>query len=471
MRRWQGTTILAGCAFSAWALSAALATWPVSGANDIVRLILLAVAAGVTTATLRRPTQRALLSPPLLMGLLVFVFYGLAPAIYVLAFDAPPSYFVRFGTGGHDAAVRFVGSHGERLLLQFAGLCFFLAALVLRTAPAAVPAAPYERLRWIGTFAAPAAALLTGAVYLLIGQSPAVAAFMSAGIGAEIKHAMAPVMAICLATLAAIAGGAGRRHVLAAATVIIAALAMMATSGLAETPIYITIVSVLLLVAVRGLNALALAGTAAGLTAVLFATLAAIALVRPSTALHVSDSAGRLEAVVYAKLIHRQAVSAACLDRIAERFAGSEERNPLYFLMAPVPRAIWPEKPNLSRGHEFAVRYCGQGENVDPRHSESITLLGEPLLAAGTPGLIAAQAFVAVLLFGAALFGLSGGTVRLITMAAMLPWLLMFGQHFAQYVANLMKMSVIMLPFVGLLVWAAKPRTSRIVAEETPADG
>jgi hypothetical protein len=161
-----------------------------------------------------------------------------------------------------------------------------------------------------------------------------------------------------------------------------------------------------------------------------------------------------VQAKLVSKLVHRQAVSGECLDRIASRFAGTENAGPFYFLYAVVPRMLWPEKPNLSRGNEFAAKYCGQ-EHADPRQSESITLIGEPILSAGTAGLIVAELVVALLLGGAALVGLSGGSVRLIVLTAMLAWLVTFEQHFAQDIALVAKSFLTMLPLVGVLGWAA----------------
>lgn len=454
---------LAAAAGLVWCLSIGLLIWPVPAGHSVMRIAVSVVAVAVTVVTIRHAKRRCLLSPPYLLGMVVLLFYGLAPVGYLQVFPDPPAYFVRHGTAGHVWTESFVGSRGELLVLQFAALCFTVAAVVLRLVPLSrallVPAGAF---RTLGTVWAPALAMLIGVLYVLGRESETLSSFLARGAGAQLKHAMAPILSFCLATIAYVAGRGAPRRVLSGIAVILASLlGMVAGSGLAFTSVYMAASVILLIIVVREQRAVELTITALAIAGVVIATIPLNALARGDYRQDPGGMARYAQAALISKLNHRQGVSGHCLDRILHRHVGVEEESPLYFLYAVVPRAVWPDKPILSRGNEFAVSYCGQGSNVNPNHSESITLLGEPILKAGMAGLIVAELFLAILLGTVAFFGLSGGAVPLIAMTAMLPWLATFQQHFAQYFGNVVKMFLIMLPFVIVLSWASRGAASR----------
>lgn len=452
---------LAAAAGFVWCLSVALLVWPIPPGNSLMRIAVAVIAVAVTAATTRRGRRRCLLSPPYLLGMLVLLFYALAPAVYIqFFFDGP---------AGSVWTQNYVDSRGELLVLQFAALCFAVAALVLRfVPPMAAPPVPSGLFWSLGTLWAPAGAVLLGVLFVLRRESDSMASFLADGAGAELKHAMAPIMSLCLATIGGVTAAGPPRKLLGGIGVVLSALvAMVAGSGLAFTPVYIGISVILLITLMRGQSAVGLTFVALALFGMVVGAIALNALSRGEPTLYPHGIVAYAKTALASKLAHRQGVSVYCLDRIIHHYGGVEDGSALYFVYAVVPRVLWPNKPILSRGNEFAVTYCGQGPNVNPNHSESITLLGEPILKAGTAGLVVAQLFVAALLGAAAIIGLSGGIVRLIVVTAMLPWLATFQPPFAQYFGTLVKTFLIMLPFVIALGWAARQSDDRNAVRAT----
>lgn len=119
---------------------------------------------------------------------------------------------------------------------------------------------------------------------------------------------------------------------------------------------------------------------------------------------------------------------------------------------------MWPGKLNLSRGSEYAANYCGMAIKPDNPHSESLTLLGEPVINGGALGIAVAQVFLAAALLGATLIALRTGALGIVSLTAMLPWLTQFEQHLALYVANAAKMLLFMTPL--MMAWFVFGRMS-----------
>ena len=142
------------------------------------------------------------------------------------------------------------------------------------------------------------------------------------------------------------------------------------------------------------------------------------------------------------------------MQNVVETHFDKPARNhPFYFAFAVVPRVLWPEKPSLSRGTEFADIYCGLKRKFSNPNDQSVTLIGEPIIEAGVVGLLTAQAFLAILLVVVTAVLLRNRPTGHIAMAALLPWLVDFDQNFSMYFANATKMFLIMLPFIGLLMF------------------
>jgi hypothetical protein len=234
-----------------------------------------------------------------------------------------------------------------------------------------------------------------------------------------------------------------------------AALGAMIVSGLAATAVFIFLIAIsLYLITLKPSlkTSLCIIG---GATLVL--PLAILVTIIPrGEAENAHTGAALIEyagAKLTSKLVHRQTTSGHCLGRIYKNHRSAEGTNPFFFASAIVPRALWPNKPILSRGSEYAEKYCGQTGAIKRKHSESITLLGEPLLNGGILGIVVAQFFIAVFFFIATNSLASRQPAKIIFSVAVLPWLATFEQHFAEYFGNLVKVIIIMLPLFTALVY------------------
>ena len=451
-------SLLAASGVGIWCLSVGFLAWPMSNANLTLRFALVLLAVFLTVAIIRSPGRRLLLAPIYLIGLLALVFYGLVPALYIHWFPEPIRLFRELAPEAFNQIASYVGSRGELFVLQFSAMCLALTAVVSRyrptlgaTASAAPNGTPFS------TIAAGTSIFTLGLASLFIVNrwAPDATAFFSTSLGREALHALAPAMSLCLAMIAFVAARGTIWDAAKAVAIIGIALGAMVLSGLAIAPIYMAFSAILLFSMVREVKLERFFLALLVMIAVVGGAILGTAIVRGNGAA-ISSGFSTTDFVVaklISKIVLRQGVSGNCLDRVVRIFSGTEGTNPIYFASAVIPRILWPEKPILSRGSEFAELYCEQKGAKKIQHSESITLIGEPILRAGMLGLVVAELFIAFVLIAITLAGLSGGFVRLIAMTAMLPWLVDFAQHFALYVGNMVKMFLIMLPFIAILAW------------------
>jgi len=85
-----------------------------------------------------------------------------------------------------------------------------------------------------------------------------------------------------------------------------------------------------------------------------------------------------------------------------------------------------------------------------------ITLIGEPILEAGLPGIVVASAVIGVALLALGVVLSRATPLGIIGVVAMLPWLINFQQHFALYFANSVKMFLTMAPILLTLGFFAR---------------
>ena len=154
------------------------------------------------------------------------------------------------------------------------------------------------------------------------------------------------------------------------------------------------------------------------------------------------------------KVLIRQTVSGWCLEQArARHWNDAAEPDYLNFVSGLVPRALWPEKPNLSRGMEYAVEYCDAHIARQNPHSEALTLLAEPIMEGGARGFFAGEALVLAYVGILSILMMRTGAAGIVTGTAMLPWLTAFEEHLVYYIANCTKMLLIVLPLALLLSW------------------
>jgi len=446
-----------GWFFLSWILATGLLIWPADSLNDYLRWLIFIGAIWLYFTILASGSHCYFLSPLFLAGAVTIVFYSIGPFLYSAIFpDSIPYYTSRSPTSAHALAISYIGSNAERLILQFSAFCFLILSVIIKwhiqtKPPPKTSATSYPRYL-IGLFHI----LVLGFAILFIMNrwSSFGQAILSSGLGSEARHALAPLMSISITALAYFSARERTALKWAGALSMVVALISMIVSGLAATALYTVLVAILLFLLsakIKPKNLLPVIGMAA--------------LVIPAVILVTGISRGEVKnaestvteyavAKLLSKLIFRQTTSGACLNEVYEKYPSSESTNPLFFTMAIVPRALWPEKPSLSRESEYAEKYCGQTGAIKGSHSESITLLGEPLLNGGILGVIVAQLCLAVFFFIATNLLASGKPAQTILVVALLPWLATFEQHFGVYFANLVKTMIIMLPLFLVLIYS-----------------
>jgi hypothetical protein len=272
--------------------------------------------------------------------------------------------------------------------------------------------------------------------------------FFKSRIGAEIYHATAPLISVSLASLTYLAGVRGsvyRKVALIAGFFAIAALMSTLT---VKAAVFILAACILLYVVVTRPRLFKVISALALLVVFLIASLTFLQFGRSL----LKGITPPLVSSVVSKVIIRQTTSGMCLQKVMDKHWGkAPQQSPYYFAAAIVPRVLWPQKPALSRGHEFNIKYCSPNTNPDQINDLSVTLAGEPIIEAGVLGLVTAQLFLAIGLVVVTVGFLKFSVLGYISMAALLPWLVDFDANFSLYFANSVKMFLIMLPSLILI--------------------
>jgi len=439
---------------AAWAVATALAAWSPGTGHGPLRIALVVglIAVG---ALIIRVDRRWLISPLFALGAIPVVFYAIGPWIAFQLFPEGPPF-----SGPLDAASEFLSGQGELLVLQFSALC--LAAVAALAGPRTTHDQRGERdaLRKAGLFCI--VLLLAVAAALFVARfNETIAAFAGAGAGRQIYDAMPVLMSFAIAVVAAAAALVGGGWRVAALLVGAVALGTAFATGFVKPAVFASGAALLLfavLARLRAASAILMAGGIAMLlvTAALVVTFARNPQIHSTDFIFTPRGADFLRHALFAKLFARQVATGGCLQRVTDaHLPGDTAESPFYFLIAPVPRVLWPNKPNLSLGAEYGRRYCGTPPHIEgnPVHSASITLLGQPIVQAGATGLAVAQGLTIAALVGLTMICLRRGTVGLIALATLFPWLADFDQSFALYVANGTKFALISLPALAALAW------------------
>ncbi len=443
----------------AWLVTIGVLIWEPENLDSVIRLGIALGAAILLTRLLTASDRHNLLSPFFLIGIITLIFYSVVPSLYGQIFPEPISYFqTKAPRTSHDHAIAYIGSQAEILILQFSAFCFLVFSVYLKWKPSEKSIKQREvkassrpnYLAAIFHFMVYATSIL----YLVSTWTTFGQAFFSSGLGTELRHALAPLMSFSTAALAYYSAKDTTNLRYFGPVTLLAALGAMIVSGLAATAIFsfLVAISLYLIVIKPSLRAsLCIVGGAA-----LVIPLSILITIIPRGEADNADTRSAIieyaAAKLTSKLVHRQTTSGHCLDGIYRNHRSAESANPFFFTSAIVPRALWPQKPILSRGAQYAEKYCGQVGAAKLNHSESITLLGEPLLNGGILGVVVAQICIAVFFFIATNSLGSRQPAQIILVVALLPWLATFEQHFAEYFGNLVKVIIIMLPFFITLV-------------------
>jgi hypothetical protein len=452
-KRWLG--FLVPC-LALWVVSLAAAVGGALALTPALRIAGSVLVLAAWVLILKFGPRRLLLSPLTHLAAFALLFYGWFPKLSVLLMDWNPNEGIYSTRDNYDFIADYVGSRSELLVVGFAGLClgaFAVAAAIL---------SDDRRVRLPGLGDRFPSALgwtaIVGILCLMLvlagSVNPQLGALSETSIGREVARAVPVIFPFLAAVLiGSLRPGQPGQLVLGLAVIIGGEFVLMLIHR-AQMPLLIAYVLALFVTVsvVRSPRQL----MAMGLAGVVFLSAMMIALVAlrpPHDTMSPISETHRVLIMAEQKLLRRQGVSAGCYNKIAELgLSRNEAGNPFYFAAALVPRVLWPGKPNLSRGTEFA-ELCGETGASKDGHSESITLLGEPILEDGYRGLVVAELTLVVMLVALTVFALTGGPARMLWLVALLPWLIAVEQHFALYVASAFKMGLILLPAALALHW------------------
>ena len=424
----------------------------------------------MATVHLARSRRELLLSPGYLLGAVALVFFSLAPWLLLGALH--PERFLR--PANLAAVGRYADGQGELVILLFS-LSALLATLLIgwwlgtEERPPGIGA---QRRRPVSDekvrlFAALSFVLLVGSL-LPFALKKAGAYPVSGVAGAtfqQIWEAAPAIMSFATAVLFFCAIGRNARWL---------AFALLGAALICAAVFSTHMMKIAVFITLAGAGAyflrceLSLRRTVI-MTALSFAffsiSLSVVSMTRPANGPDAEGHSGIYDHFVR-KVLQRQAVTGGCLQEVIEKRApDGRGSGVLYFVPAVVPRFLWPAKPDLSRGKEFAINYCEiKPENYLEKfpHSASISLLGEPIVENGWSGLAVAEGLLVVALSLVTLIAAGTGTLGAISLVAMLPWLADFDQHFALYFALSTKMFIWMVPLIVAYAllgrWAARQR-------------
>ncbi len=272
-----------------------------------------------------------------------------------------------------------------------------------------------------------------------------------------IRSVAPPLLAFCLIYLVRQAALDPGRHIRLITVVMVFSIAGLLIIGEGKKPLLMIVAGLLYWLRLKdvSLKKLVITGVAFGLFGIIVIQVVQMIRLPDRSMIRMIEHgewgdtpASMFQEVLMNKLIVRQTETRYCFHNIIRKhrdqpFVAAQQ---LFWLKGLVPRALWPEKPNLSLGQDYAYQYCGI--KAKSTHTASITLLGQPVIQGGWVGL---------LLHGGVLIGCLGGMVWLarnpyrlatVTVVALLPWLIDFDQDFALYAANAVKFFLVMLPLV-----------------------
>lgn len=397
----------------------------------------------------RTGNSQFLTSPPFLLGAISLIFFSLIVGIT----DIPVT-----SVNIKDIESYF-GSDAERMIVIFGLGCVVAHSLVAGgpgTAQGTVEDGPGRAGKDVYIFAAIALGVSLANVVNYISfkaGGPQVAA---------LRSIVPPLLAFCLIYLVyRSARVSGAQKIL---TAVVIALSIIGLFYIQEgkKPLFIIVAALLYWLRLKNFSIAKL--IVVGVTFALFAgaLLQITQMIRAplgSTArFGTASPANMFKDVLYAKFVMRQMETRYCFQSVIDKhwqqpFSASKQ---LFWLEGLVPRILWPEKPSLSRGRDYAPDYCGL-RNGGP-HSASITLLGQPVIQGGGAGLLLHGGILIVYLGGMGWLSRNPRSLSTVSVVALLPWLIDFDQDFAMYVANAVKFFLVMLP----LIWLAARQKERL---------
>jgi len=426
----------------------------------VILLILFAILFGMLVLRSRAPYL--ILSPFFILGVYALFVYILLPQffIFIESFNSHPTYDVA-------RAKSWIGSRAEMLVIQFAAFCFTLNALITKILAKEKKSIKFTENKQNSTnlfFGIVGIILILFFVEFLRSLFPTFNTLFSSSMGKQIGFSFEPIISICLAITTYMAARKKGRFTVILAILIFLYLGLKVTNvqvlegklnySTVHMPFFICICNLTYYWVLNFKNFRKSIPTLSLIAIVVVSTFLSIGIFRYAMpSLPETKNASFFVTVkdgVIGKLFHRQINSAVCLKTIVNSRLTKKSGDHFYFLSAITPRALWSNKPNLSRGHEMH-RFCWPEDKAT--YTELPTILGEPIFEGGWLGLITAQAFLGITLTFVMIFLMNGEPIRLIVLVGLLPYLGHFQQHFALYFANAVKMALFMVPVILFLIF------------------
>ena len=448
---------IAMAAVGLWLLTFLPGIWD-GAAAWAIRAACVALWTWLTAVLFSAPAPRPALAAPLfLLSTSAFWLYAIVPVVFATAFMEIPGKMLTVLALGTppDAIARFIGSEGELAVLRFALVGIATAAWITPEnsgAEEGTSGIMAEPPRWITLGLGVGA----GAIYAAARHLPTdLAHYLSAELIRQADFAALVVfcVAVALAALRAVARAPGA--LLDLVVLGAAAVAFLFSGGL-KLVVFVFGAS-LLAVALARRSSLTLGITAAASS---IALISVVAVQNPGQDLHMSfpEYSAR---IVVSKVILRQIETVDCLTGVIRAHDGAytESANVFYFASGLVPRALWPEKPNLSQSGKAVIQYCdpSMAPGSDAAgHSAAATLLWEPLARGGPAAQVVAQVLTLLILAGLSRAWIGGNGYAAAGTLALAPWAVDFDQHFSLYIANLVKAGLVAGSCLLLVAWGRR---------------
>ena len=393
---------------------------------DLARIGALAALLALMFIELRSGRKRFLTSPLFLLSAIGVVFFSVLQGLWN-------------GKMRPDYAT-FVGSQAEGIILAFCMACLVFFVLASRencNEPKEKTIRP-ETLALPLFILAAAVSCFDIAAYSLNSLQISIPPIVG-----QAHFVAPPLISLCLCLLVRGAPARGRNFQLAIFLLLIATLAGLLY--VREGKIVLFTLTAIFLYTIRvfdlSLRRIILASLAALLIGLAFVSVIQITRWEAGT-----GEDATIETIFYQKVVLRQAETGYCLGNVLKAHAQEPfvAKQQLFWIKGLVPRVLWPNKPSLSLGKEYAVKYCLRLAKTLGDHSSSITLLGQPVIHGGIIGLIIHTGLLLLALAAIERFNANSAALPSAMVAAMLPWLIDFDQGFAIYIANAVKFALVM---------------------------
>lgn len=387
---------------------------------------------------LRRGQRRFLTSPLFLLSVIGVVFFSIVQSIWVP--EGPWPTEVRNIT-------LFIDSKAEAVILSFCMACLVLYLFTSRAFDnkdpfrgSNVPTVPNFLIFFLFTLAGAVTAFDVTLHSLIVAEIRIPPFF------AKVRFVVPPLIALSFALLVRSAPARGHWHKAILSVFVLSCLGGLIYGG--ESKVIMFTMAALMMYALR-LFDFSFAQMVLMVLAGLLVVLVFVQIVQysrwkvSSTPVQISSNFVRIFQV---KGVWRQTETGYCLENVLKAHADKPIKmlEQLFWVEALVPRSLWPDKPSLSLGKEYAVKYCKKKPSEVGWHSSSITLLGQPVIKGGIVGLILHAGILLLALAAVEKYNANRRDLSTAFVVAMLPWLIDFDQDFSMYIANAVKFSLVM---------------------------